>query len=232
MWDGMIQASLATLAFAALHSLLASLAVKRLAARVFGERNRNGLYRAFFVAQSLVAFAALVWFLDSLPAVELYRIEPPLLWLTYALQASALLYTTWAVAQVGAMRISGLSGVGRRMRGGPVPPEPEAQGPALDAEGLPRRAGPFAWSRHPLNMAPLVALWLWPTMTSTFLAFNLTTTVYLVVGSFHEEARLRAAYGDAYAAYQRSGVPFYLPWPTRRASRPTHTLTGTGGPTG
>ncbi len=53
-------------------------------------------------------------------------------------------------------------------------------------------------------------------MTVRLLAFNAVATLYLVVGSIHEERRLLAAYGPAYAAYRRSGVPFYLPRPAPR----------------
>ena len=71
--------------------------------------------------------------------------------------------------------------------------------------------GPFRYTRHPLNLAPLPVLWLNPVMTANLAVFNLAATVYFVAGSWHEEQRLRAAYGDAYEEYRRSGVPFYLP---------------------
>jgi methanethiol S-methyltransferase len=74
-----------------------------------------------------------------------------------------------------------------------------------------RIAGPFRWSRHPLNFWPLPILWLHPRMTTNLLAFNAAATIYLVIGSVHEEARLRNAYGTDYIAYQQSEVPFYLP---------------------
>ena len=94
---------------------------------------------------------------------------------------------------------------------GPVSPEPEAQGPVLDREGLANPKGPFTASRHPLNFSPLPILWLWPRMTTSLLAFNAAATVYLFIGSKHEESRLREAYGESYDAYRECGVPFFLP---------------------
>lgn len=61
-------------------------------------------------------------------------------------------------------------------------------------------------------------------MTTSLLAFNTAATVYLVVGSLHEEARLREAYGDEYDAYLGSGVPFYVPAPDRSGLVPTSAI--------
>jgi hypothetical protein len=107
---------------------------------------------------------------------------------------------------------------------GSVPPEPEAQGPALDAEGKQRAGGPFAWSRHPLNFAPVILFWLTPRMTTNHLAFSAAATAYLVLGSLHEETRLRQAYGVEYAAYQNSGARFYLPRLGPNGRRPLEQL--------
>jgi protein-S-isoprenylcysteine O-methyltransferase Ste14 len=71
--------------------------------------------------------------------------------------------------------------------------------------------GPFLVSRHPLNLAPLPVLWLAPTMTVNLAAFNCVATLCFVLGSVHEESRLRTSYGRAYSDYQHSAVPFYLP---------------------
>jgi hypothetical protein len=129
-----------------------------------------------------------------------------------------------SAGQVGLRRITGLESLLAWFGDGPVPPEPEAQGPALDDEGRRHAIGPFAWSRHPLNFAPLPVFWLWPRMTTNLLAFNTAATIYLVVGSLHEEARLREAFGGDYDAYLSGSVPFYVPVPARSALEPTSTV--------
>ena len=44
---------------------------------------------------------------------------------------------------------------------------------------------------------------------------NTAATIYLVIGSVHEESRLREAFGEDYDAYLNSDVPFYVPLPDR-----------------
>ena len=229
MWRSMLKVAVATAAFGVVHSLLASRTAKRAAASRFGERNRNGLYRVFYIGQSFVAFGLLAAYIRRQPSRELYRVEGPLAWLMHAVQAGAVVYATSAAGQVGLRRISGLESLLAWLGDGLVPPEPEAQGPALDDEGEIHAAGPFAWSRHPLNFAPLPILWLWPRMTTSLVAFNTAATIYLVVGSLHEETRLREAFGDDYDAYLNCGVPFYIPAPQRsvlEATNPVVTLEG------
>lgn len=211
MWRSMFKVAAATAAFGLIHSALASRSAKQAASRTFGERNRNGLYRVSYIGQSLVSFGLLAAYIRRQPSRELYRIEGPLAILMHAIQAGGMVYATAAAGQVGLRRITGLESFEAWLGDGPVPPEPEAQGPALDDEGRDCAAAPFAWSRHPLNFAPLPILWLWPRMTTSLLAFNTAATVYLVIGSLHEEVRLREAFGNDYDAYLNSGVPFYVP---------------------
>lgn len=224
MWRSMFKVAAATAVFGVIHSLLASRTAKRAASRTFGERNRNGLYRIFYIGQSLVTFGLLASYIRRQPSRDLYRVEGPLAFLMHAVQAGAVVYATSATGQVGLRRITGLESFLVWLGDGPVPPEPEAQGPALDEEGRRHAAGPFAWSRHPLNFAPLPILWLWPRMTTSLLAFNTAATIYLVIGSLHEEARLREAFGDDYDAYLNSGIPFYIPAPERSGLELTSTV--------
>jgi methanethiol S-methyltransferase len=207
----MFKVMAATAVFGVIHSALASRGAKRLAAEVVGERNRNGLYRVFYIGQSFATFALLAAYVRRQPSRELYCIRGPARVLVFASQAAAIGYATSAAKQIGIARVLGIESLRRWLQEGDVPPEPEAQGPALDQQGNREDLGPFAWSRHPLNFVPLPIFWLWPRMTTNMLAFNAAATVYLVIGSVHEEARLRDAYGEEYARYQAGGVPFYIP---------------------
>ena len=217
MWRSMFKVAAATAAFGFVHSALASRSAKRAAARTIGERNRNGLYRVFYIVQSAATFGLLAAYIRRQPSRELYRVHGPLRVVLHAAQASAIVYATSAARQVGVGRITGLQSFARWLGDGRVPPEPEAQGPALDAEGRRHALGPFAWSRHPLNFAPLPILWLWPRMTTSLVAFNAAATIYLVIGTIHEEERLREAFGEKYETYLHSGVPFYVPASGRSA---------------
>ncbi|HTE18001.1 MAG TPA: hypothetical protein VK689_06435 [Armatimonadota bacterium] len=213
MWKSVLKVAVATAAWAVLHSVLASRPAKDTAARLLGQRRRDGLYRPFYVVQSVVTLGALAAYVWPLPDRVLYRARGPLAWLMLGGQTAAAIYALWAAREVGLCRMLGVTSLAALLEGGVVVPEPEAQGPALAEDGGMRATGPFAWSRHPLNLAPVPVLWLWPTMTAKLAAFNGVATLYFILGSRNEEARLRDAYGPAYAAYQQSGVPFYLPRP-------------------
>jgi methanethiol S-methyltransferase len=200
-----------TAAFALLHSALASRTAKSLAARAFGERRRNGLYRAFFNTQALAATAVLAMYLRQLPDRELYRVRGPAAALMRAGQGAGLLLFVDATHRVGLLPITGLSSVmGLTRATNRVPAEPEAQGPALGEDGRLKLGGAFLRSRHPLNLAPLPILWLNPRMTRNLAVFSAIATVYFWIGSVHEERRLLAAYGETYRRYVSGPTPFFL----------------------
>jgi methanethiol S-methyltransferase len=214
MKRSLLKVVIATVGFALLHSALASRTAKDTAARLAGRRQRNGWYRVFYLAQSVGTLTGLLLYLARLPDRVLYEVRGPWARLLNLGQLGGLLLATYAATQIGVTRVLGLASVVAWLREKDrVPPEPEAQGPAPAGDGELRTTGPFAWSRHPLNFAPLPIFWLMPRMTGKLLAFNVVATIYLVLGSLHEEARLRDAYGPAYEAYRHSGTPFYVPWP-------------------
>lgn len=217
LWKAGLKVAAATFAYAGIHSLLASRWAKSTADKAVGHRNRAAYYRPFYLAQSVVTFAALYAYSRTLPDKTLYHVRGPAARAMNAGQIAGLVYAAWAARSVGVQDILGIREVADAAQGKrDIRPEPEAQGPSAETSSM-RVTGPFRWSRHPLNFAPLPIFWLMPKMTVQLLSYNLAMTAYMVVGSIHEEHRLEKAYGEKYREYQRSGVAFYVPKPWKAA---------------
>ena len=202
----------ATLAFCVVHSLFADVKVKNAVQRWTGTRNRNGLYRAFYMGQSVVSLAALIAYGRRQPNATLYDVRGRAGWLMRAGQLLSLLAQAHTTYQVGFGRFSGLTSLWAWLRGKQeIAPEPEGQGPAQDENGDMQASGLFQVSRNAPNMLPLPLLWLQPRMTARWLGFSLVASLYFYIGSFLTVARMRTRYGRAYQNYERSGSGFFLP---------------------
>lgn len=94
----------------------------------------------------------------------------------------------------------------------------------LYARGKKYEALPFAtpawyrWTRHPLYLGWLIALWATPTMTTGHLLLAGVWTNYILAAMLFEERDLIDHFGEAYRRYQRD-VPAFLPMPGRSATR-------------
>jgi protein-S-isoprenylcysteine O-methyltransferase Ste14 len=71
-------------------------------------------------------------------------------------------------------------------------------------------AGPFRWVRHPQYLATLLMIWSSPDLTTDRLLFDVTWSVWMLVGMRLEERDLIEKYGDVYRDY-RKRVPMLLP---------------------
>jgi hypothetical protein len=218
MWKSMAKTAIATTLFGIVHSAVASAPFKRRAEQLLGKRHRNGFYRLFYNLQAVITLAALVVYIWRLPNRVLYRVRGPLRWLMHAGQLAGALFALWGMFHIGIFRIAGVTqssvvAVEPQQLAGEVEPEPDGQGPRLDYDGTMKATGPYQYSRHALNFAPVPILWLMPKMTANLFAFNVVATLYAWFGSLHEEVRLRETYGQAYEDYQNSGTPFFVPHP-------------------
>src|SRR3712207_5889494 len=201
-------------ALASVHSLLASKTAKDLARWIAGPRYRNGLYRLAFNTKSVLCLAGAAWWFLRLPDREIYRVEAPWSWLFRAGQVASLGVLLSAVRVIGVLDFAGISQLRSLLAGLDPDPEPEAQGPPLDADGRMVTARPFGLTRHPSNLGALGVFLLFPRMTVNRLTLVVLVALYVVLGSMHEERRLRAAYGEPFERYRR-GVPFLVPLPRR-----------------
>jgi protein-S-isoprenylcysteine O-methyltransferase Ste14 len=200
--------------WAIVHSMLASKQAKDLARRLAGPRYRNGLYRLAYNAQSVVFLAwAARWFLRQ-PDREIYRAGPPLSWLLRAGQVVSLGVLFSGVRVVGILDFAGVTSLRHFLAARDPGPEPEAQGPPIGADDEMVKAGAFRFTRHPGNLGALGFFLLFPRMTANRAVLAALVALYVVVGSAHEEHRLRAAYGTPFERYRRK-VPFLVPRPPR-----------------
>src|SRR5215218_6009326 len=196
--------------WALVHSVLASKQAKDLARRISGSRYRDGLYRFTFNAQSVVSLLCAALRFSRLPDRELYRVRPPWSWLFRASQASSLGVLLSGVRVMGILNFAGITPLRDLLTGKDVRPAPEAQGPPVGADDEVLRSRAFRFTRHPGNLGALGFFLFLPRMTANRAVIVALVALYVVLGSMHEEYRLRVAYRAAYERYRRA-VPFLVP---------------------
>jgi protein-S-isoprenylcysteine O-methyltransferase Ste14 len=192
------------------HSVLASKQVKALTRRIAGPRYRDGLYRFTFNAQSVVSLLWAARRFSQLPDRELYCVRPPWSRLFRASQAASLGVLLSGVRVMGILNFAGITSLQDLLTGREIRPAPEAQGPPVGSDDEVVRAGAFRFTRHPGNLGALGFFLFLPRMTANRAVLMMLVALYVVLGSMHEEYRLRTAYGDAYERYRRA-VPFLIP---------------------
>ena len=190
---------LAVAFYGALHSLLASTWVKSKAQRIAGQ-TASRWYRLTYNLIGGLTFLPVLAIPARWPGAVLYQIPWPWSVAPLALQALALALLVIGLMQADMFHFLGL----RQLRG-----SPETGTPRLEVRGLRR------WVRHPLYFAGLMFIWLTPVMTTSSLALTIGLTIYIYLGSIHEERRLVAEFGSAYLEYQRR-VPRLIPLPRDR----------------
>jgi len=70
--------------------------------------------------------------------------------------------------------------------------------------------GPYAYCRHPMYLFQIIAFWLGPVMTYGRLEFACLASIYILIGTRHEERNLRQELGPVYDIY-RANVPKWIP---------------------
>ena len=180
-----------------LHSLLITNSLTAYLRRLLGRR--YAFFRIFYNLFSLLSAAA-VFFLQV-------RLPRQLLWSWHGewriLQGALLLYAFFMLAAGARVydlsAFSGISQIRSYRRG-------------TTAAGMPFTCkGILQVVRHPWYSGGLAFLWGVGHISDVSLPAKVVLSAYLVIGAMLEERKLRAALGDAYAAYQRR-VPMFFPW--------------------
>lgn len=192
------------IAYGVLHSVLASLTLKR-----WLSRRLPGLmpaYRLVYNAVAVGLILPLLWFTYSLPGPALWAWHGPWGWLANILAAGAIAGFLWSLRYYDGAEFLGL----RQLLRGEHAPEDQEH---LHLSPLHRVV------RHPWYSFGLVILWT-RDMNAPLLVTAAALTLYLVIGSRLEERQLIAYYGDAYREYRRR-VPALIPLPWKRLDSTT-----------
>lgn len=172
--------------FALIHSLLASLPVKRVIRRSLGSK-ADSLYMPVYNLIAVITLMPLAYLLYENPGPFLYIIPSPWRWFMVAGQVIALIVGPRALRDAP-----------HRFR---LPAQLSAPNTSeaghLDIHGI------YRWIRDPFLLSGLVIMWLTPFMTTNLLVIYILTTSYLIIGSLHWESRLVAQFGDEYRNYQK-----------------------------
>jgi protein-S-isoprenylcysteine O-methyltransferase Ste14 len=188
--------------YGAFHSWMASRRVKSwLHARWPGLTRR--FYRLVFNAVAGVTLLPVLAVPAFFPGVNLYRIQPPWVFVTLLLQGAGVLLIVVGLLQTGPMAFLGVS---------------QLAGGATSEDSL-VLSGVYRYMRHPLYTGGMLVIWLTPLMTSSVLALDIGLSLYLFIGSLFEERKLARTFGQPYLEYQ-ARVPRFIPRPWRTSDVP------------
>lgn len=182
---------LAIFLWGAVHSVLASHAVKGWISRRFGA-GFSRWYRLGYNLFAALTFLPLLALTVLLPDRLVYVFPWPWTGLALAGQAVALLFLAIGLLQTDIWEFLGLRAASSQ--------------PQLVQTGL------YRYVRHPLYTAGLFFLWLAPRMSWNQLLLSLGLTLYILVGAWFEERKLLREFGSAYAEY-RARTPMFFPCP-------------------
>jgi protein-S-isoprenylcysteine O-methyltransferase Ste14 len=189
----MIWLVFSVLVWGLVHSLLASHKSKELARRVFGVRIQP-YYRLAYNLFAGISFLPVMAIMFLVPDRILYFV--PLPWSIFMVAGQVLAVAALAAAfhQADVLDFLGFRQLGKGARVS-----------YFTSSGL------YRYVRHPLYTAGMAFIWLLPLMTVNILAVNIALTVYVVVGAFFEERKLRVTFGQDYLSYE-AVTPMFIPF--------------------
>jgi methanethiol S-methyltransferase len=185
------------------HSLLASRKAKEVAQRTLGHRGMR-FYRLIFNLLAGLSFIPILLALALLPDKRLYLIVLPWSVLLVLGEVLAVIALLVGFSQSRPMEFLGLSQLG----------SPQTESGQLNIGGL------YRFVRHPLYTAGLAIIWLIPVMTMNIMAINISLTVYIIIGAYFEECKLKREFGQAYMDYMAT-TPMFIPF--LKGNKPPHT---------
>ncbi len=200
-WHHMVLLAISWLAYFAIHSLLASLWLKKRFVVHFPQK--IPIYRLGFNCVAVLTLLPILWLTFLEPGPLLWAWRGPLAWLSSGLALGAAFGFMVSLKYYDTQEFLGV----RQWKSGCQRVQ--------DQESF--HLSPFhRYVRHPWYFFGLVLIWTRDMNSATFLS-AVMTTIYLVIGSWLEEAKLQVYHGDIYRRYMKS-VPGLIPLPWKSLS--------------
>jgi methanethiol S-methyltransferase len=186
--------------FGYIHSLLASNKLKRIAAEKFG--NLMAFYRLVYNFLSFISLYIL-WIILPRPDLLIYDLPNPWDIIILVPQILSLAGIIWTAGYFSLWEFTGISQIIRWLHD-------DYDINDLDEKLSFRTDGPYGYSRHPVYFFVITFLLFRPTMNLFYLTFFISVALYFYIGSFYEERKLTAKFGEEYRKY-REKVPRIFP---------------------
>lgn len=192
--------------FALLHSTLVSHRFQRWVERRVGKLLMLAFYRLAFTLINGVVLSILSLIILTIPDRNLYSTSGGLYWALRSVQIVGFVLLLFSARGVDLLKFVGLrqalyfllhKEAFEELR--PVREE------LLDTSGM------YGVVRHPMYLSVLVMMWATPAMSLIYLSLALNVTLYFYIGSYLEERRLVARFGQEYVRYQEQ-VSRLFPW--------------------
>lgn len=189
------------LLFAVIHTATAGTGMKQYII------NRYPRFSPFYrLAYNAVSFLTLwlLYVLSPKPHVVLFDLSYPwdfLILIPKALAGAGFIYT---LQHFDGAEFLGIRQAVLYIRTGRTDADP-------DAGSVFTSKGPYRFSRHPLYLFSIIFLLAQPYVNWFYGLFTLFSIIYFYAGSWYEEQKLLARFGEQYAEYKRR-VPRIFPW--------------------
>jgi methanethiol S-methyltransferase len=181
------------LAYAALHSVLASRQFKDRIWHIFGQ-DMDRWYMKFFSISAAVALAPMILLFLLSPGRRRYVVPRP--WCCLMMGGQILAGVATILAFTDAPHRFSIS---------------QQLGKAKKVEHL-KPKGIYCVMQDPFLLGGLLQMWLTPFMTTRLLVLYAIASIYLFLGSLHWESRLHFQFGKEYENYQKAIPRLPLRW--------------------
>ncbi len=165
------------------------------------ERYLDSIYNGVLFTICSGLFLLLVILLWQPSNFTLFSIKGSFKWFFRLSFILSILGFYWGIQALGAFDFAGIKPILNRIRG--IKSKPQARSRLIIR-------GPYRWVRHPLYLFSIVMFWSNPDFTLDRLLFNLTWTIWIIIGATLEERDLVRLFKKDYTCYQQK-VPMLFP---------------------